>query len=126
MQNQSYWLRNSTGHLVHNIIADGTARTEGAETWLAWDFSRGAGAVYAKQCLRMVTSGVIDGIFSDGCARTPYPLTNKTQEAYARNKVATLTTLQGQIPGYFVCASTGTFSPGLNASELQNSGKIIG
>ncbi len=37
---------------------------------------------YAEQCLNMVKSGVIDGIFADGCARTPTPLVNTTESAY--------------------------------------------
>merc|ERR1712046_113763 len=71
MDNLTQCLRNSTGQLVHNLIATGLNKEAGKESWLAWDYSKGAGEHFAEACLSMVRSGVIDGIFADGCVRTP-------------------------------------------------------
>lgn len=127
MNNLSMCLRNSTGQLVHNLIATGHNRMAGKESWLAWDYSNGAGPFFAETCLAMTKSGVIDGIFADGCVRTPQPLLNATDLAYKREKAAVMVELQRQMPGYFTCASTGKEYPGENgtgAMELQNFGKV--
>ena len=126
MNNLTQCLRNSTGQLVHNLIATGLNKEAGKESWLAWDYSKGAGKYFAEACLSMVQSGVIDGIFADGCVRTPQPLLNATTIAYEREKAKLMVQLQKQMPDYFTCASTGKEYPGQNgtgAMELQNFGK---
>lgn len=110
-----WWLRNASGDVYRN--------TPGSP-WFCVDHSQDAASqLWEQAALDMLATGSVDGVFIDGCAKTPGPLAPGVAEQYAANKVATMARLQQQAPGPLVCGSNGKLTPGVAATQIQNWGK---
>ena len=85
-----------------------------------YDYRKPAGAAaYADGCRRMIATGGVDGCFVDGCLKVEAPLGATARGAFVTAKMATLKTLQQQVPGPLICGSGGALNPDLAAAQVQ-------
>ena len=111
--NASWWLTDAPH--------DGPA----SSTWKMYDLSVAEAAQsWADAATNLTATGVIDGIFADGCLRKelgPHISPTRSQKVYD-GKVAMLRGLQAKLRGPIVCGSDGQFLHGLNAVQAENWG----
>ena len=112
--NVSWWL---------NASHDGPA----SSTWKMYDLSVAEAAQsWADAAMNLTATGVIDGVFADGCLNKeggPHMSPSRSKKVYD-GKVAMLRGLQAKLPGPIVCGSTGEFMHGLNAVQAENWGIV--
>jgi hypothetical protein len=107
------WARNSTGDLV-----------DSGWPWFSFDHSQEeASDLWQQGALNATKTGHVDGIFIDGCVKTPGGLSPDVRAKYAAGKAAMMKRLQAEVPGPLVCGSNGALADGVAATQIQNWGK---
>jgi len=108
-----FWARNSTGQLV-----------DSGWPWFSFDHTQQeASDLWEQSALSVTGTGYVDGIFIDGCVKTPAGLTPDVRSSYAAGKASMMKGLQAKVPGPLVCGSNGAVADGVAATQIQNWGK---
>lgn len=119
--NASRMMASNSGWWLMNANHNGPK----GSTWKSFDLTVDVAAHSWKQtALGFTASGVIDGVFADGCTkkeRGPNLTPARIAQLYWA-KVAMLQELQTQLPGPIICGSDGTFMPGVGAVQAEGWG----